>query len=312
MRAESELPTLEGLFDIYRSEVTPTKAIRTQWHDRMAMQMFLSFFGRSRNPATLSNRDWDRFIQERRAGRIGRSGKPVSNRTIECDLRLLIAVFNWAAKSRDEEGRPLLDSNPLKGMRMPREKNPNRVVLTADEYRALLRVSRQVHPRFHVALVLAHETGHRIGAIRQLRWSDIDFEDRSILWRAEHEKTGFQHRTPVTTEALTALREAQGISPGIGDGPVLASSTDPVRCAGGSLLRYWWDRAEKLAGLEPKRGRGWHSLRRKFASDLLSQPLKVLCQLGGWKDAQTVLRCYQRPDDEQLRKALESRPSVRT
>ena len=57
-------------------------------------------------------------------------------------------------------------------------------------------MSRQVGWRFHVALVLAHETGHRIGAIRKLRWSDIEFEDRTILWRGEHEKTGYEHRTP--------------------------------------------------------------------------------------------------------------------
>ncbi len=48
--------------------------------------------------------------------------------------------------------------------------------------------------------------------------------------------------------------------------------------------------------MEPKRGRGWHSLRRKFASDLMDQPLKVLCELGGWKTAHTVLQCYQRAD----------------
>ena len=75
-----------------------------------------------------------------------------------------------------EHGRLLLDSNPLKGLRKPKEKNPNRVVLTEDEYQALLGVSRQVGWRFHVALVLAHETGHRIGAIRKLRWSGIDCE----------------------------------------------------------------------------------------------------------------------------------------
>ena len=58
--------------------------------------------------------------------------------------------------------------------------------------------------RFRVALVIAHETGHRIGAIRQLRWSDIDMEGRTIRWRAQHEKTGHEHRTPVTAEALDA------------------------------------------------------------------------------------------------------------
>jgi len=55
---------------------------------------------------------------------------------------------------------------------------------------------------------------------------------------------------------------------------------------------------------------GWHSLRRKFASDLMNQPLKVLCELGGWKTAQTVLQCYQRADEDQLRKALEDRRRV--
>ena len=128
------------------------------------MRMFLRFFGRSRDPATLSQRDWDRFIRARRAGRIGPSGKPVSDRTVEYDLKLLIAVLNWAVKSRDEQGRLLLDRNPLRGLRTPTEKNPTRVVLTEDEYRALLKVSRRVDWRFYVALVLAHETGHRIGA----------------------------------------------------------------------------------------------------------------------------------------------------
>ena len=62
-----------------------------------------------------------------------------------------------------------------------------------------------------------------------------------------------------------------------------------------------------VAGLELKPRRGWHSLRRKFASDYMDQPLKVLCELGGWKNAQTVLTCYQRADQRRLRKALEHR-----
>ena len=148
----------------------------TRRRDRVAAAMFLRFFGRDRRPQTLSQRDWDRFIRERRAGRVGPSGKPVGNRMIEWDLTFLMAVLNWAARSRDEQGRMLLDRNPLKGLRKPVEKNPTRVVLTEEEYQALLRVSRQVDWRFHVALVLAHETGHRIGAIRNLRWSGIDSE----------------------------------------------------------------------------------------------------------------------------------------
>ena len=309
--AEPEPLTLEKLFDIYREEVTPTKAKRTRERDRVAMRMFLDFLGPHRRPETLSQRDWDRFIRERRAGRVGPSGKPVSNRMIECDLRFLIAILNWATRSRDEQGRLLLASNPLKGLKTPVEKNPTRVVLSDEEYRALLKVSRGVDWRFHVALVLAHETGHRIGAIRKLQWTDINIEGRTIRWRAEHEKTGYEHRTPATDEAIAALEEAQERNPTRGKAPVLPSTQDPSICVRRWMLDDRWRRAERLALLEPKRGRGWHSLRRKFASDLMDLlPLKVLCQLGGWKDAQTVLRCYQQPDEVQLRKALTSRRGV--
>ncbi len=309
--AEPEPLTLDKLFEIYGEEVTPTKAEASQRADRAATRMFLGFFGRGRKPSTLSRRDWDRFIRARRAGKVGASGKPVSDATIEHDLKFLIAVFNWAGKSKDEEGRLLLGSNPLKGLKMPTEKNPTRVVLSEEEYQALLGVSREVDWRFHVALVLAHETGHRIGAIRHLRWSDIDLEARAIRWRAEHEKTGYEHRTPMTAEAVAVVEEARVRSAGIEVAPVLPAPRDPSRCAGRTLVRFWWNRAQKLAGLEPRRGRGWHSLRRKFASDLMDQPLKVLCDLGGWKTAKTVLQCYQRADEGQLRKALEARPRPR-
>ena len=299
--------TLGTLFDIYGEEVTPTKAKGSRKYDRRTMLMFLRFFGRHRRPDTLSQRDWDRFIRARRSGRTGNSGRPVGNRTIQQDLKLLIAILNWAAKSRDEEGRLLLDSNPLRGLKTPTEKNPTRVVLTQAEYEALLQASLAMDWRFRVALVIAHETGHRIGAIRQLRWSDIDIEGRTIRWRAEHEKTGYEHRTPVTAEALAVLEETQRRNPGIGNMPLLPAPKNPSRCLDRSRVRVWWQKAERLAGLERKRGRGWHSLRRKFASDLMNQPLKVLCELGGWKTAQTVLQCYQRADQNRLREALEER-----
>ena len=309
--AEPEPLTLERLFDIYTEEVTPAKGESTQRRDRVATAMFLRFFGRGRRPETLSQRDWDRFIRERRAGRVGASGRPVGDRTIEWDLTFLLAVLNWAERSRDEEGRILLDRNPLRGLKKPKEKNPTRVVLSDEEYSALLRVSRQVGWQFHVALVLAHETGHRIGAIRKLRWADIDLEGGVIQWRAEHEKTGYEHRTPVTADAIAALEVARQMGNRAEDAPVLHAPRDASRCLYHTSAHRMWGRAERLAGLEPKHRRGWHSLRRKFASDLMDQPLKVLCELGGWKNARTVLQCYQHADEGQLRKALESRRAVR-
>ena len=125
--AEPEPLTLGRLFEIYGEEVTPTRGEHTQRRDRVAAAMFLRFFGRDRRPETLSQRDRDRFRRERRAGRVGPSGKPVGNRMIEWDLTFLMAVLNWAARSRDEQGRMLLDRNPLKGLRKPVEKNPTAI-----------------------------------------------------------------------------------------------------------------------------------------------------------------------------------------
>ena len=245
--AEPEPLTLGTLFDIYGEEVTPAKAERVQRRDRVATGMFLDFLGRDRRPETLSQRDWDRFIRERRAGTVGPSGKPVGDRTVEWDLTFLMAVLNWAARSKDEQGRPLLDRNPLKGLKKPREKNPTRVVLTEEEYEALLDVSRQVGWRFHVALVLAHETGHRIGAIRNLRWSDIDLEGGMVRWRAQHEKTGYEHATPLTDDAIAVLEVARRMSGG--SGPVLPVPGHPSRCPGRDLAEM------VVQGRDPRRAR---------------------------------------------------------
>jgi hypothetical protein len=54
--------------------------------------------------------------------------------------------------------------------------------------------------------------------------------------------------------------------------------------------------AEKLELPEGARY-GWHSFRWRFANDLRQVPLRHLCDLGGWKSAQTILTCYQQSDE---------------
>jgi len=308
--AERQEVTLQTLFDIYGREVTPTKGERSQRYDRVASKMFVRYLGADRVVATLSLREWDRFIKDRRAGRIGPGEapwQPVRDRTVERDLRFLMAVFNWATMAGDGRAGVLLERNPFKGYKAPKEKNPRRVSISNDEYRAMLSVSERIDWRFHVALRLAHETGHRIGAVRQLRWADIDLENDMIRWRGETEKTGYEHVTPMTREARDALEWARSKNPGIGEAPVLPAPQDASQPVSKDLTRDWWSRAERRAGLDAKRGRGWHSLRRKFASDFKQVPLKTLCQLGGWKTHATVLMCYQQVDEGELREALGSR-----
>lgn len=79
-----------------------------------------------------------------------------------------MAVLNWAVRSKDERVCPVLEGNPVKGLRKPTEKTPTRVVPAEDEYRTLLTVSQEVDWWCRIAPEHAHETGHRIGAIRKL------------------------------------------------------------------------------------------------------------------------------------------------
>lgn len=84
----------------------------------------------------------------------------------------------------------------------------------------------------------------------------------------------------MTADARSALELARRDNPGIGDAPVFPAPKDPSKPISRHLTRDWWKRGEKLAKLEHKRGRGWHSLRRKFASDLKGVPLKTLQERG--------------------------------
>lgn len=298
--------TLQRLFDNYLREVTPRKTVSKGMHDRRVAHVTLEIFGGNRLVASLTHRDALQWLVERqRRGDLStgrRSGRPVGARVLVYDLAFVGAVFNWAV------GADMIDRNPWRGFKPVLPKyTPRRPVLTADQYEALLNIADQVALGFKLALVLAYETGHRIGAIRQLRWSDLDFERQVIRWRGKNDKIGFEHETPMSPAARNVLLAARHQDAAIGERWVFPAQRDPEAPVSALLVQTWWDTAERLAQLPKERGRGWHSCRRTFATELKGVPLKDLCELGGWKDPNTVLRCYQRADPVTMRQALEAR-----
>lgn len=307
--------TLGTLFDIYEREVTPSKGQSKREHDKRCAEMFLRYFGRDRKPLTLSLRDWQRFIAERRSGKIAPKhstpGRAVADRVIAYDLRYLLSVFNWATMAGDGKGSVLLDRNPFKGFALPKEESPRRPMLTPDTYAALMKVAPQVSPQFGLFLLLVHDTGHRGSSVRQLQWPDVDLDRKLVTWRGAADKLGFTHTTPLTdaaAEALDAERKRRGV---IG-GWVFPKQTDRTgtKCTPRSTTVVWWRRAEELAGVQRVPGLGWHSARRQFATDLKQTPLVDVAALGGWKDTGTILECYQQPDEQTQRAALAQRPGA--
>lgn len=331
----SEL-TLKVLFDNYEREVTPTKSPTTQAHDRRTRRLFEACWGAGAKVRDLDRRDWDRFIAQRRSGTLrpeGRAAKAkekreagVKNRVIEYDLRYLMAVCNWAETVR-EKGVAMLDRNPFRKFPIPVEANPERPVLTDEEFSRLTQAAKGLAKAakeptkagkasrkkpwrdVELYLLLSHETGHRCTAVGRLRWSDVDLEKGLVTWRAEYDKQGVEHIVPLSETAAEALRVARREAARLGDGWVFASPTDTAKPVRRDLLRDAWQKLEKAAKLERVPGRGWHSLRRKFATDLKQTPLADLCSLGGWKDHNTILKCYMRPDEGTMRGALARRGS---
>lgn len=304
---------LATLFDIYGREVTPTKSSGKRQHDRACAEMFLRFFGAARDARSLNRRDWDRFIQARRAGTLAPVGKrtpaPVRNRQIEYDLRWLLAVLNWATMARDDDGAPLLERNPLRGLPVPTEANPRRPMFTQEQYEALRAVASEMDWRFQFAIGLVHETGHRIGAVRHLRGTDLDLEAKLVRWAAEHDKMGFAHETPCSEGLVQATRAVRRAGAAIGATWLLPAPGDETRPCSRHVLRDWMEQALRRLGLDRQRY-GWHSFRRKFATELKHLPLTDLCALGGWKDPRTILLCYQFPDLDTMRAGLARRRPV--
>jgi integrase len=165
-----------------------------------------------------------------------------------------------------------------------------------------------VDANFELALVLARETGHRIGAISQLRWSDVDFNEKRILWRAENDKIGMEHSPPLSAEAVRVLEQSRRKRESIGDGWLFPAPEDLSKPCSRRLLRDWSQRAEKLAEMPRTARLGWHSLRRKFVNDMKTDtPMADLCYLGGWKSVLTVMTVYQQADQVTMRNALSNR-----
>ena len=315
---QASTTTLHALFyNWYLKEVTPGKAPGTQRHDETCAEMFCRCFGENRKPNTLNARDWQKFIRDRRAGIIrplSLGEKPVrkvGDRQIRYDLKLLVAVLNFATVARDDHDVPLLVHNPLKGLAYPSGENPRRPVLDQERYLKMRAKAPQVHALCEALLVMAHETGHRAGAVRQLRWSDVDLEKRLVMWRAETDKIAFAHQTPLSEDAVSILGRLRRSSPKIGDCWIFPSPTNADRPLPREVATDWWREAEKLAELEHVPGMGFHSARRKFANDLKpTTNLRDLAYMGGWKSPVTLLTVYQQPDLEVQRASLAGRKKV--
>lgn len=255
----------------------------------------------------LEPRQWKALKRQRASGEINASGTrvldpekrvPVSKRTVARTLKTLRQVCRFGESYRRGDGSFLLKADPTRGLDLPLVTNPSRPIADDNRYAALLEAADQVHPYMRSLLILAGETGRRIGAIVALHYSDW-LPDRgtygAIRWRADSDKLGEEWVAPVTPTVRAEIGRVFHERPGVGEALVFpAQKKDgPIDV---TLASRWFRKAEEKAGLEHLPWGGWHMLRRRWATKRKGQSLKDVAAAGGWKGTQVLQEVYQQAD----------------
>jgi integrase len=322
-----EVLTLAHLWERYRESAGfLDNDRRTQDDAAMRADVLIAYFGHDRDVATLTGKEQLAFEDVREHGGIRvvserirddaresrewttRAARP---RTVEADLVLLHGMLKWATCERDVHGRPLLAFHPLAGVRIDRERNPRRPVATSERYERTRTAIQQLHAdatsdrerrrwlKLDMALVLAKQTGRRLGAIRQLQWTDIGFDAGTIRWRAQTDKKGVEWVIPVPAAVLDALRQFRHRL-GVISEWVFPAEKDAKQAMGRDQFDAFLRIAESKAELPKLDGGLWHPYRRGWATAKKHLPVVDVANAGGWSSPHTLLRCYQQPDNETL------------
>ena len=306
---------LHQVFALYLQHRSPRKKTDEERKtDERRAEMWTHFLGAKTDPHRITLAKWEDFIDARLSGRLNARGEPVDQpeairiRTVESNLKWLKWVFNWAVGWTTSDGRYLMRENPVRGFDIPTEKNPRRPYASHDRYERIRAVTDQVvtgSGRSHLSEIfdLAVETGRRINAICQLRYSDLRLDDGafgSIHWPADTDKMERESLAPLSQIARGAIDRVLRERPGIGDAYLFPSPKDSKKPMSRHLAAKWLRRAEKLAGEEPLQGSLWHAYRRKWASERKHLPDVDVAAAGGWKRPETMKLAYQHADAEMM------------
>jgi integrase len=306
-RDELTLGMLQHLY--LSSPAFDAKKVVTQKNDRRNFGRVIQFLGAHRSVMSLDEADVQRYMKKRSSGsdEIQKvSGRLVRARTVQADLDALCIALNWATRQKRPSGRWLLEQNPLRAVRLPKEQNPRRPVISHPTYLALLNVAPSVHPLLPLALIVAEGSGRRLSGWRLLKWGDIDFSTSTILWRAKNDKKGYEQRVPMSQPVREALLKAMNGTIKEADAWVFPSPRDYFKPCDRHLLDSWLRKAYTLAGKEKGQGSLWHALRRKWATERKHHPVSDVAAAGGWRDVGTLIEAYMRTDTVTVKRVVEN------
>jgi integrase len=200
-------------------------------------------------------------------------------------LAVLNSFFSWAASKNVK----LVASNPCAGLERPAKEQSRDRVLDDKELRAVWLAAGELGHPYTGILRLLILTGQRRNEIADLRWSEVDLEERVLHLPKERTKNGRAHDVPLSASALAILA---GLPRLIDADRVFTIKRQPV--TGFSRSK------EKLDALTGVSGWTLHDIRRTVVSGLqrlgvrLEVTEAVLNHRGG--SMAGIVSVYQRHD----------------
>lgn len=185
------MPRMARVLERYLDEVTPLKKGAAQEKYRVAQvkkaKLADAFIDKVDGAAIATYRD-ERL-------------RVVAPNTVRLELALISVVFE---QCRREWGYPV--ANPVREIRMPKPGQPRKRRLEPGEEEVLLSACAESGSKYLAPLViLAIETGMRLGELASITWRNVDLQKRTVY--LADTKNGSARSVPLSTRAVRVLEE---------------------------------------------------------------------------------------------------------
>lgn len=218
-------------------------------------------------------------------------GKERSITSVNRELEILRAVLNyakregWILKSPFESGAPLIS----KADEVHRER-----VLDRQEEGRLLAVCIGRRDHLRPLLIAALDTACRRGELIQMKWSDVDFKNRTIQVRAMTTKTARSRFVPISSRLLVVLEILRKKAET--DEALIFGVTDNVKKSFVSACR--------AAGID---GFRFHDCRHTAITRMIQKglPPSLVMKISGHTQMATFAR-YVNVDDDAIKRAAQA------
>jgi len=207
-------------------------------------------------------------------------------RTAAYDLQVIRHALNIASS----EWGIYLKVNPVEQIRLPKPPKPRERRVTSSEYESLLLEAKASRSKYmYPLIVLAVETGMRLGELLKLQWSDFDEQERILTIRDT--KNGEDRVVPLSITAFDTLSTLDRDKSSL-----FETNYHAVKSA--------WQRLCKRSGIENLR---FHDLRHEAISRFFEKGMTLpeVTMLSGHKTKTQALR-YAHCDFTNILKKLQS------